>query len=506
MASTYHWKAGVNGNWVTGHHWDLPGSPSGSAVAVIDQPGTYAVTISAGATIDVAAVTLDLAFAQLDLYGTLQATHGITDDNGGIILEKTGTFAAGTTLTLGGSAGLVITSSRTLDNIRVEFSPVGIGEYPLIAVDGTTTLGSHAVLAFAAGIGDAVSGGFARTGPTLGVTGSMINHGTILVEASAEPSMQLDLFDNAGLLGFGAGAAISTQTDSAFTDSSTAAASSLPPAPLWVFADRNTTSSQLHRRYWRAPSPTPAPSARQGRGAGGRRLAEQYGPRQHRLQRRHDPGHRHARQHRQHAELQHRRQPRVAAAGEHRLHRRRPRGADRRHAGGRRRGNRVRNVAGNTARGDADRRAGRQRAELRCRADPAGRRRHRPWHAGCRQLHRGRQRDARPRHADRRRPRQRAGADARREPVGDLRGRCGDPQPHLYRQPDQRRQPHGRHKCADRRGRVHQQRPHRHRQGRHPAVRVGECLQHLEQPRYPDAGLAHRRRRRRAGARFRPRR
>ncbi len=218
MASTYHWKAGVNGNWVTGHHWDLPGSPSGSAVAVIDQPGTYAVTISAGATIDVAAVTLDSAFAQLDLYGTLQATHGITDDNGGIILEKTGTFAAGTTLTLGGSAGLVITSSRTLDNIRVEFSPVGIGEYPLIAVDGTTTLGSHAVLAFAAGIGDAVSGGFARTGPTLGVTGSMINHGTILVEASAEPSMQLDLFDNAGLLSFGAGAAISTQTDSAFTD------------------------------------------------------------------------------------------------------------------------------------------------------------------------------------------------------------------------------------------------------------------------------------------------
>jgi hypothetical protein len=84
MGTTYHW-IGSTSNWETGANWTPSGGPPGSADnAIIDQSGTYTVTVSANDSLS--NLTLSTATATLAISDNHQFTvNGTAISNAGTI-------------------------------------------------------------------------------------------------------------------------------------------------------------------------------------------------------------------------------------------------------------------------------------------------------------------------------------------------------------------------------------------------------------------------------------
>jgi len=100
MTATY-WKGG-DGNWQTAAKWTAGAPTSPTAVAVINAPGTYRVTVRSRTYYEAGSVTLNAAQATLliDVDGGLQVTDSLTVAQGKLVLY--GTISGGTLVQKGG--------------------------------------------------------------------------------------------------------------------------------------------------------------------------------------------------------------------------------------------------------------------------------------------------------------------------------------------------------------------------------------------------------------------
>ena len=251
------WKTGASGDWGDGSNWSGGVVPDTTATDVgIVAPGTYTVTIASAESFEVGSITLDSAFATLNVAGTLslggsldsifveagtlavegEITGGTIDvtsasgtvviGNGALLSDvtyegallvssgntlnvqdglrvETATGAVHGTITLASGAELNVLDSETLDNMTLLVS--GGSGFDAEAVGGTLTFGKHFTLSVSGTGGYLASYNFQQ-----GVAGqNIVNNGLISLAAGSsfdglDPT--IGAFTNAGTITLGSDA------------------------------------------------------------------------------------------------------------------------------------------------------------------------------------------------------------------------------------------------------------------------------------------------------------
>ena len=283
MMPKYTWLTGTSADWTTGSDWDAGTYPDApDAEAIITGDGAYAVSIAAGETIAVDAVTLDAAGATLSVAGvlalggadallSLQAgalkgggvVQGGTIALGGGFLQMSGGTLDGVTVlgtlaparfyavnVMGGLTVLAadgsqpgsidltggvlnVLDSETLDNVGITIGGPFGGLQEMTAGD-TLTLGANASLEVAGGSLATVAGTTLDNlglmvldadlaGPPTGIAAAMVNDGSLLISGGAGNSWSFigASFTNAGAVEIGAQGALIVSAGTGFANSGT---------------------------------------------------------------------------------------------------------------------------------------------------------------------------------------------------------------------------------------------------------------------------------------------
>jgi hypothetical protein len=149
--TTFHWRSGISGSFNTAFDWNPVGVPTANDDVVIDEVGTYTVTVSSNHTIKSIRTVKTATLAVT--HGTLAITHG------------TGTGANAGTISVGNGAALE--TGGAFDNSgRITLNSTGAATELIIAANVTLTGGGAVILSsggLSLGAHDAIVG----TGPLL---------------------------------------------------------------------------------------------------------------------------------------------------------------------------------------------------------------------------------------------------------------------------------------------------------------------------------------------------